>query len=273
MSTLPDPFVTANVPISAYMSGHENLNLAYVRYYGKKPEAVSATFKCLNRDGFIVTYKTADNKEDEVFIKYRSPVEKREDIRVVLEEMAKEAETALGMPSSMNGPPPLKALMKAAEVENSLAADTGRTPNYRNMIVGGANSSTNNKSNNNDNGYPKDKFLAVDNIWMAIITPSLLIHAFFAYASDETLLRYLPIVAITFRNNISQSLIKSVLNWAVIVHVVEASIALGICMKRGWYSPMNTAKWTLSTLGFGVASMFKLLGHGKKVERSTKKSQ
>lgn len=72
-------------------------NLAYVKHFGKKTEAVSATFKSLNSQGFNVAYKTADGAEHEVFIEYNAPVTKREDVRPVLEEMAKEAETALGM--------------------------------------------------------------------------------------------------------------------------------------------------------------------------------
>jgi hypothetical protein len=53
----------------------------------------------LNSNGFIVTYKTSDGSEHEAFIKYTSPVVKRDDVRKVLEEMAKEAEDALGMVS------------------------------------------------------------------------------------------------------------------------------------------------------------------------------
>lgn len=44
-----------------------------------------------------MTYKTQDGDEHETFIEYNAPVTKREDLRPVLEDMAKEAEEALGM--------------------------------------------------------------------------------------------------------------------------------------------------------------------------------
>jgi hypothetical protein len=72
-------------------------NLAYVKHFGKKADAVHATFKSLNSKGFIVEYEKEDGSKDEVFIEYNASVTKREDVRPVLEEMAKEAEAALGM--------------------------------------------------------------------------------------------------------------------------------------------------------------------------------
>jgi hypothetical protein len=71
--------------------------LAYVKHFAKKEDAVSATFKSLNSQGFLVSYKKADGSEHEAFIEYNAPVSKREDLRPVLEAMAKEAEAALGM--------------------------------------------------------------------------------------------------------------------------------------------------------------------------------
>lgn len=75
----------------------KDANLAYVKHFAKKTDAVSATFKSLNSQGFKVAYKTADGAEHQVFIEYIAPVTKREDVRPVLEEMAKEAEATLGM--------------------------------------------------------------------------------------------------------------------------------------------------------------------------------
>lgn len=72
-------------------------NLAYVKHFGGKTDAVSATFKSCNSKGFMVTYKTSDGTEHETFIEYTSPVKTRQDLRPVLEAMAKEAEEALGM--------------------------------------------------------------------------------------------------------------------------------------------------------------------------------
>lgn len=44
-----------------------------------------------------MAYKTQDGGDHEAFIEYNAPVTKREDLRPVLEDMAKEAEEALGM--------------------------------------------------------------------------------------------------------------------------------------------------------------------------------
>lgn len=68
-----------------------------MKYFAKKTDAVSATFKSLNSKGFSVTYSLPDESQHEVFIEYNAPVTKREDLRIVLEAMAKEAEDALGM--------------------------------------------------------------------------------------------------------------------------------------------------------------------------------
>ncbi|KAI9322498.1 hypothetical protein BX666DRAFT_1843696, partial [Dichotomocladium elegans] len=94
-----DPIAPHSAPISAYMSVHSATNLAYVRYYGRKHDAESATFKSITSRGFTVSYKLRGETEEhhELFIEFKTPLSKREEIRPVLEEMAKEAETALGL--------------------------------------------------------------------------------------------------------------------------------------------------------------------------------
>lgn len=73
--------------------------MAYVRYFAGKDSAVSATFKSLNARGFTVEYTLSDGTSGEAFIEFKKPLTKREEIRPVLEDMAKEAETALGLVS------------------------------------------------------------------------------------------------------------------------------------------------------------------------------
>ena len=76
-------------------------NLAYVRYFAKVDNAVSATFKSINEKGFTVSYKLPNdnnkNNEHEAFIEFPALLTKREEIRPVLENMAAEAEGALGL--------------------------------------------------------------------------------------------------------------------------------------------------------------------------------
>jgi hypothetical protein len=54
------------------------------------------------------------------------------------------------------------------------------------------------------------------------------------------------------------------------IHVAESVVALGICLRRGWYGPVNVAKWTISTFLFGFGSMKKLRKHGRQVRRGIK---
>lgn len=55
------------------------------------------------------------------------------------------------------------------------------------------------------------------------------------------------------------------------LHIGESVVALGICLRRGWYSPVNVAKWTVSTFFFGFGSMKKLMKHGRDVRLGIKK--
>ena len=75
-------------------------NLAYVRYFGKQDSAESANFESLNSRGFTRSYKLpGDGTKHETFIEFKTPLTKRDEIRPVLEAMAQEAESALGLVS------------------------------------------------------------------------------------------------------------------------------------------------------------------------------
>ncbi|GAN06916.1 hypothetical protein MAM1_0141d06406 [Mucor ambiguus] len=273
MASLPDPLATASGPISAYMSGHESANLAYVKYFAKKEDAVSATFKSLNSQGFLVAYKKADGSKHEAFIKYNAPVSKREDLRPVLEAMAKEAESALGMPSSLDGPPPLHALMKAAEIEDAQKAEIGKLQEDKDAEASAAiaSAAVGDIFGSSSSSIPLDVFYPADRFWQFAIAVGMGSTALLGYASDEFLARLLSSPVVSFRNYLTPDLIQSIFKWASVIHAAEGVIALGICLKRGWYSPKNTLKWTASTTLYGVASMSKLLGHGKKVGGAAKK--
>jgi putative heme iron utilization protein len=77
-------------------------NLAYVRYFAKIDEATKATFKSIDSQKFTVDYELRDGSKGQVSIPFETPLSKREEIRPVLEAMAKEAETALGLVSIFN---------------------------------------------------------------------------------------------------------------------------------------------------------------------------
>ncbi|KAI9469653.1 MAG: hypothetical protein EXX96DRAFT_586980 [Benjaminiella poitrasii] len=272
MNPLPDPLAMASGPISAYMSGHDNVNLAYVKYFGKKPEAVSATFKSLNSKGFLVVYKTSDGSEHETFIEYTRPVTKREDVRPVLEDMAKEAEAALGMPSSLDGPPPFSALMKAAEIEEAQRSEIEalhQDDKDAEMSAAIAAQAVGNIFEDRADDI-LDVFYPADRFWQTAITIGMGANALLGYASDDFLSRLFPSFVVSFRNYLTADVISKIFRWAVVTHVAEGAVALVICLKRGWYSPVNVAKWTFSTVLYGFASMKKLLWHGKKVASKKK---
>ncbi|KAI9309073.1 hypothetical protein BJ944DRAFT_155004 [Cunninghamella echinulata] len=94
---MSDPIAPHSAPISAYMSVHQATNLAYVRFFGKIDNATSATFQSIDANGFTVSYELSDGTSSQVYIHFKTPLTRREEIRPVLEEMAKEAETALGL--------------------------------------------------------------------------------------------------------------------------------------------------------------------------------
>ncbi|GAA5808905.1 hypothetical protein MFLAVUS_002304 [Mucor flavus] len=263
MATLPDPVAIASGPVSAYMSGHDSANLAYVKYFAKKTDAVSATFKSLNSKGFLVAYKTQDGGDHEAFIEYNAPVTKREDLRPVLEDMAKEAEEALGMPSSLNGPPPFKAMMKAAEIEDAQKAEIERLQEDKDAESSAAIANAAIGDIFDSNSLGRDVFYPADQCWQTFVKVGMGLTALLAYSSDAFLSRFLPPVVLQFRNYFTQDVLMSVFKGACTIHLIQGSIALGICLKRKWYSPVNVLKWTVSTTLYGAASMTKLLKHGK----------
>ncbi|KAI9258032.1 hypothetical protein BDA99DRAFT_484208 [Phascolomyces articulosus] len=250
---MSDPIVPHSGPISAYMSVHEATNLAYVRYFAKVDNAVSATFKRINAKGFIVSYKLPDSDiEHEAFIEFPILLTKREEIRPVLENMATEAEAALGLPSSLSGPPPLKAIAKAIYAQ---AADSLYT------LPGEEENETIKKE--------KDVFYPADMTLQLLIAFGMGSLGLLTFSSDEYLLRQFPPALLEFKSLFGDRLLHMIWNGAVTLHVVEGLLALGICLRRGWYSPTNVAKWTISTTLFGFASMSKLLAHAKQVAKKT----
>lgn len=73
-------------------------NLAYVRYFGPIDNATKATFKSLDSRSFQLDYYLPnDTQVHRISIPFKTPLQKREEIRPVLEAMAKEAEEALGL--------------------------------------------------------------------------------------------------------------------------------------------------------------------------------
>ncbi|ORX51703.1 hypothetical protein DM01DRAFT_1337203 [Hesseltinella vesiculosa] len=235
---MSDPIAPHSAPISAYMSVHEATNVAYVRHFAGIDNVATATFESINSQGFQVSYTLKDGMTDRAYIAFKTPLTKREDIRPVLEEMAKEAETALGLPSSLVGPPPVAAIAKALYAQGT-SVYTPPEPRVPLNIF-----------------YPVSRN---DALSCALLFGSL---AVFGYASDRQLPGFLhPVRSSLLKVDSAKRILKGL----AYVHTAEAVLALAICLRRGWYSTENTIKWTLSTLVFGVFSTSRLIKHGRDV--------
>ncbi|KAI9029576.1 hypothetical protein CLU79DRAFT_696043 [Phycomyces nitens] len=242
----PDLIAPHSAPISAYMSVHSATNLAYVRYFGRQDSAVSATFKSLNSHSFTVEYLLPNGTRGESVIPFPHLLTRRDEIRPVLESMAKEAESALGLPSSLSGPPPFNAIAKAMYAQ----ATDMYTPD--------------------EPAAPLDVFYSPTYFQQVIIAAGLGALFLYRYAPDTYIRQHFPLAFLHFKNYLGPKLIKNIWDFALVVHVAEAVGVMVTCIRRKWYSPINIAKWTASTLFFGVTSINKLVQHGKEVRHGMK---
>jgi hypothetical protein len=117
-----------------------------------------------------------------------------------------------------------------------------------------------------------DVFYPADKVWQIAVVLGLANCYFFAYGSDAAF-SSLPSFVLAFRNRLTAEHCQKVFYSACVAHIAEGAYALGTCLKRGCYSPLNTFKWTLSTLLFGFSSTSKLYAHGKVIKKASKKSQ
>lgn len=166
--------------------------------------------------------------------------------------------------------------MKAAEIEDAQKAEIEKLQEDKDAETSAAIASAaigNIFGPDSSLPVPLDVFYPADRFWQFAIAVGLGSNALLGYGSEEFLSRLFPSFVLSFRNYLTPQLIRSIFNWAVAVHAIEGTVAFGICLKRGWYNPQNILKWTVSTTMYGAASLTKLLGHGKKVERAAKKLQ
>lgn len=126
-------------------------------------------------------------------------------------------------------------------------------------------------STDDDNDTQLDVFYPAERFWQTSIAVGMGATALLGYASDEFLGRAFPSFVLSFRNYLTCGLIQNIFKYAVWIHLFEGAVALLICLKRNWYSPLNVLKWTVSTTLYGFASMKQLLAHGKRVEKAAAK--
>lgn len=143
-------------------------------------------------------------------------------------------------PSSLTGPPPLKAIAKAIVASTDIY-----TPPQPQV--------------------PLNSFYLPKTRAMLTVGLSLAAAAVFANSSDDYLKRQFPSQVLELRNKIGADLVLNIWNGLVVVHLAEGAYALLTCLRRGWYSPLNTIKWTLSAILFGVGSLKQLKKHANDV--------
>ena len=144
-------------------------------------------------------------------------------------------------PSSLSGPPPFAAIAKAAYA----SATDIYTPAEPQVPL--------------DVFYPVRLGKGLLIAGLAIGLPALM-----GYSTDASL-AHAPIL-LELREKYGLRIISQhVFRGVVAVHALEATIAFITCVRRGWYSSLNTIKWTLSTFLFGVGSMSLLRKHGREV--------
>lgn len=89
--------------------------------------------------------------------------------------------------------------------------------------------------------------------------------ALLACSSDAYLQRQFPAQVLAFRDKLGAELLYKIWKGAVIIHLAEGAYTFITCVRRGWYSPVNTIKWTLSSLLFGFGSLKQLKKHANDV--------
>ena len=112
---------------------------------------------------------------------------------------------------------------------------------------------------------PLNSFYLPETKSMLAVGVGLTLVALIANSSDAYLARQFPSQVLALRNKIGQGLLQTIWNGLVVVHLAEGAYQFVACVRRGWYSPLNTIKWTLSTILFGVGSLKQFKKHANDV--------
>ena len=98
-NTKEDPITLHSSRLVSYMNGHPQTLLGYAKYYGDSRTAMHAKMIDIDSSGIGLDVTMEDGQQEEIHVKFKTPLRGYEEVRPVLEEMAKEAETALGLVS------------------------------------------------------------------------------------------------------------------------------------------------------------------------------
>jgi hypothetical protein len=92
---MQDPISPHSARLVSYMNGHPQTLLGYAKYYGDAQTATNAQMLDIDSSGIILEVTMEDGRQEDVHVKFKTRLQSYEQVRPVLEEMAKEAETAL----------------------------------------------------------------------------------------------------------------------------------------------------------------------------------
>ena len=99
--TRQDPISPHSSRLVSYMNGHPQTLLGYAKYFGDSRTAMHAKMIDIDSSGIVLDVTMEDGQQEEINVKFKTPLQRYEEVRPVLEEMAKEAETALGLVSDL----------------------------------------------------------------------------------------------------------------------------------------------------------------------------
>jgi hypothetical protein len=150
-------------------------------------------------------------------------------------------------PSSLAGPPPVAAIAKSIY---ATATDSYTPPS---------------------SDIPLDTFYACNPGIVVFVSVGMGLLYYFSRSTLEQI-QALPLPVQYVHKICPHHWYPTIWKVASGIHVAEGVVALGICLRRGWYSPLNVAKWTISTLLFGFGSMKELRRHGREVRHGVKKN-
>ncbi|CAG8580801.1 13706_t:CDS:2 [Acaulospora morrowiae] len=111
-----DPITPHAERLVSYMNTRPETILGYAKYFGNSNDAVSARMTDIDSNGFVVIAKNADGVESEVHVVFKERLNDYQQVRPVLVEMAREAETALNLPSTR--PPTISSVSSSAQASS-----------------------------------------------------------------------------------------------------------------------------------------------------------
>ncbi|CAG8746440.1 1862_t:CDS:2, partial [Acaulospora morrowiae] len=214
----------------SYMNTRPETILGYAKYFGNSNDAVSARMTDIDSNGFVVIAKNADGVESEVHVVFKERLNDYQQVRPVLVEMAREAETALNLV-------PYFFLSHINFAEKRV--DLPNQPSTRPPTISSDSSSARASSLHTPFNPPQ----------LSIYIFLFLVYGFFyfnAYSPSP-----MPGYIESFRLTFGQLTFHYILIGIMILHVFEALLVVVVLARRGERDAMTWILWVVNSLIFG----------------------